>query len=116
MVITRASMRLVETDSCHGGKGKLTCTEMLADYDKNGPGFTYLHDDVLAPGASIGEHTHHGNEEVYLVLEGHGTILVNGEPHAIGPGEMAITRDGHSHGLVNGPDAPMRLLVMCTNL
>ncbi len=116
MIISRANMQTVETDNCHGGTGKLTCTEMLAHYDKRGPGFTYLHDDLLAPGATIGEHDHHGNEEAYVVLEGHGTIILDGQPHPIGPGEMALTRHGHSHGLINGPDGPMRLLVVCTNL
>lgn len=34
---------------------------------------------VLQPGCEVGEHTHHGNYEVYYFLSGHGTYRSNGE-------------------------------------
>lgn len=112
MVIRRESMGSFDTESCHGGEGRLVGIEALADYDRRGPGIRFVHDDTLAPGASIGEHLHEGDEEIYLVLEGRGTMLVDGAPHEIRPGDLCITRSGHTHGLVNSPDSPMRLLVV----
>ena len=34
---------------------------------------------VLQPGCEVGEHTHHGNYEVYYFLSGHGVYRSNGE-------------------------------------
>jgi len=31
-------------------------------------------------------------------------------------GDICITQSGHSHGIINSADGPMRLLVICTNL
>jgi mannose-6-phosphate isomerase-like protein (cupin superfamily) len=66
----------------------------------------------VAPNATIGEHAHADDEEIYFVLEGRGTIILDGKRFPIGPGDLAVTSAGHSHGLVNGP-APMRLVVAC---
>ncbi len=116
MLIRRADMKWSKTRNCHGGRGELDLTEVLAEYGRKSAGFRHLHDDILEPGATIGEHTHEGDEEIYFVLEGRGTMIVDGVRHEIGPGDAAITRSGHSHGLENGPDAPMRLLVICANV
>jgi uncharacterized cupin superfamily protein len=109
-------MKEREIEGCHGGAGRLVCTELLADYQRSGPGLKYVHDDVVEVGATIGEHAHSGDEEAYLILEGTGTMIVDGARHAVGPGDLVLTRDGHSHGLENGPDGPMRLLVVCAGL
>ena len=66
----------------------------------------------MAPGATIGEHRHEGDEEIYYVLEGRGTMTLDGERFEIGPGDLAVTPAGHTHALENG-DAPMRLIVAC---
>ena len=114
MVIKRASMRSLESHSSHGGNGRLVYTEMLAEHGKKGPGLTFFADSILEPGTTIGEHEHNGNEEAYIILEGHGTMIVDGEHHEAGPGDLIITRSGHSHGFINSTDSPMRMIVVCT--
>ncbi len=42
----------------------------------------------LHPGQRLRVHLHERQEEVYLVLEGTLTILIEGEPHQIGPDEL----------------------------
>jgi mannose-6-phosphate isomerase-like protein (cupin superfamily) len=116
VIIKKSEMKESTTDSCHGGAGELTCVELLGHYDRQGPGFRYFHDDTLAPGASIGEHVHSGDEEIYVVDEGHGIMIVDGESIEISAGDICVTRDGHSHGIINSTDGPMRLLVICTNV
>ena len=45
---------------------------------------------VGAPnGCFVREHWHSRNEEILFCFEGHGTILVDGEPHAFVPGATA---------------------------
>lgn len=96
---------------CHDGSGDLLCRTVLGAADMDGC-LSFMHDDMLEPGATIGAHTHEGNEEVYFVAEGHGTMIVDGEESPIGPGDVSVCRSGHSHGIRNSQDGPMRLIVI----
>ena len=102
-------------EKCHGGSGTVTCTSLLPRerVEAGGSRIRFVHDDLLEPGCSIAEHRHEGNEELYLVLEGSGTALLDGQRHPVGPGDAYLCLDGHTHGIENSADAPMRLLVVC---
>ena len=116
MIIRKPDMKVSVTDSCHGGVGELVCTELLGNYEKRDAGMKYVHDDTLAPGASIGDHTHEGDEEIYIILDGRGTMLVDGSSEDVSAGDVCITRSGHRHSLTNTGSAHMRLLVVGTAL
>lgn len=88
---------------------------MLADYKKTTNGFKYVHDNVLEPGASIGQHVHEGDEELYVILAGQGVMKVDGVEQPVQAGDMCLTRHGHSHDLTNGMEGPMHFLVICAN-
>ena len=98
---------------CHGGQGELDWTNVLARPDTDGHLVRYIHDDLLPPGVTIGEHEHKGNEEYYLILSGQGVMTLDGEPHEVGPGDVAAVFPGGSHGLANTGDEVMRILVVC---
>jgi quercetin dioxygenase-like cupin family protein len=66
---------------------------------------------VMAPGTSIGYHRHGDDEELYLLLEGIGTMTIEGEEHTVGAGDLVLNRRGWSHGLRNDSDGPIRLVV-----
>lgn len=55
----------------------------------------------LPPGAVSGEHRHTRTEEIYLILSGTGELLLNGGPHPVRPGSLALTSVGNIHGLRN---------------
>jgi mannose-6-phosphate isomerase-like protein (cupin superfamily) len=110
VIIKRAHMKTEPVERCHDGVGRMASTTAFSRPD-SGPGFRFVHDNVLDPGASIGEHLHTGDEEIYLVLEGEGTMIEDGRPYPVTAGDLCITTAGHSHGLRNGP-TPMRLLVV----
>ena len=55
----------------------------------------------LEAGATVGEHKHEGDMEIYLLLDGTAKALDNGEEVTLGPGDMLITKDGESHSLAN---------------
>jgi len=111
MLVRASDVEPRTIENCHGGSGRLASTAFdLAAHECRG--MKFLHDDVVEPNATIGEHTHADDEEVYYVLEGRGTIILDGERFDIGPGDLAVTPAGHSHGLINGP-SPMRLIVAC---
>lgn len=62
---------------------------------------------TLAPGSSIGTHTHEGEDEIYLVLSGNGRIQENGEWVPIAPGDAILTGQGGTHGVENTGTEPL---------
>jgi mannose-6-phosphate isomerase-like protein (cupin superfamily) len=116
MYTSRAAMKTWSTECCHEGVGRLACVELLSPDPARTAGFRFMHDDTLAPGASIGEHTHTDDEEIYFIVEGHGVMLVDGVETPVAAGDMVITRLGHRHALTNSLDGPMRLIVVATNV
>lgn len=116
MIIKRSGVQTAVVDGCHGGTGQLTCVEIFADCQRSEPGFKYCHDDLLEPGASIGEHRHEGDQEIYLILEGRGLMIEDGVKYPVESGDLCLTVSGHAHGIINSNDGPMRLLVVCTSL
>ncbi len=116
MIIRKHAARVIAIPDCHGGTGTLQSTEYLGEYDRPSSGFTFIHDNHLPPSASIGLHTHTGDEEIYLFLEGHGTMTMNGTALDVGPGDCCLTRSGESHSLLNTGSTPIRFLVVGTNL
>ena len=73
--------------------------------------------DVLAPGKrGCPYHFHHAEEELFVVLEGHGHLRVAGEMLAIGPGDCLFIPPGPEfpHQIVNTSDAPLKYLSIGT--
>lgn len=55
----------------------------------------------LEPGASVGDHSHHGEEDFYYCLSGIGVVVDNGVEHPFTPGTLQITRDGETQAIRN---------------
>jgi quercetin dioxygenase-like cupin family protein len=67
---------------------------------------------VLAPGQRNRIHRHARQEEVYLVLEGTLTLLVEGEPRELSAGELVRVAPSVRRQLVNRHSAPVSLLAL----
>jgi mannose-6-phosphate isomerase-like protein (cupin superfamily) len=67
---------------------------------------------VLAPGQSGRIHSHERQEEVYLVLEGELTLLVEREPTRLGRDELVRVGPGVRRQLVNAGASPLVLLAL----
>lgn len=116
MFLFRADSQTEVKPGSHAGRGQITRVRLLGEYDRNCPGFRFVHDNVLAPGTTIGAHTHTGDEELWLVVCGRVRVVLDGDAADLGPGDACLVRDGGAHQLeVIGPD-PARLLVICANL
>lgn len=73
--------------------------------------------DVVEPGKSSSPyHLHYAQEEMFFVLEGHGTLRVAGERLPIKAGDMIFIPAGpeYPHHIVNTSDAPLRYLSIST--
>src|SRR5450755_3896455 len=79
---------------------------------KLGAGF-----DILAPGMrSCPYHFHHAQEEMFVVLEGEGTLRVAGEMLPVRSGDVVFIPPGpeYPHQFINTSTAPMKYLSIST--
>jgi quercetin dioxygenase-like cupin family protein len=65
----------------------------------------------LDPGAEQAVHTHDGQDKFYHVLEGRGVFTVGPDQREAGPGEVIWAPSGVDHGVRNGGDERLVLLV-----
>lgn len=94
-----------------GGTGQVLYRRKL------GPSFfrtnwAYVDHVVLSPGASVGQHSHNGIEEVYYVMNGTGQVSVNDETEPIGSGDAIPVRAREMHGFENDGTEPLELIVI----
>jgi len=73
--------------------------------------------DILAPGKrSCPYHFHRAQEELFVILEGEGSLRVAGEMVPVKAGDVVFIPPGpeYPHQFVNTSDAPMRYLSIST--
>ena len=80
------------------------------------PNFHYVHRTTLPVGGMVAEHTHNGNEQFYLVLEGEGEVTLCGNKFPVKPWCLALIRDGGSHGIRNTGNTPLTYVCVETGL
>jgi len=95
----------------HGGEGEIFCHRPFSSDVFEGP-WNFVDYAVLPPGTSIGRHRHGDNEELYLVLEGSGTMHLDGRDFRVEAGVVVVNRRGGTHGLRNDGNEPLRLFVV----
>lgn len=73
--------------------------------------------DILAPGKrGCPYHLHHAQEEMFVILEGRGTLRVAGEMLPLKAGDVVFIPAGpdHPHQIINSSDAPLKYLSIST--
>jgi len=65
---------------------------------------------IIPPGASIGFHEHHGEEEIYFILQGSGLVNDDGREVKVGPGDAVLTGGGAGHSIANVGDGPLTMV------
>lgn len=79
-------------------KHKEVYGRLLSSQDENGRLSAHL--TVIKPGGEIVPHTHEVLE-VFYIIEGEGSALVNGERHKAEAGTVIAAPPGSEHGLLN---------------
>ncbi len=111
-MIRKKNEQTVELKCIQNGNGLAEMRKILnSDQELYGKGRLFSH-MVLAPGRSVGEHTHHGDHEIYYFLSGSGTYNDNGHYVKVCPGDTTVCNDGELHGLVNDGDEPLEFIAL----
>ena len=100
----------LEVKSSHNGEGLARSVKLFNEGDFE-TGLNFLYYMELDPGVSIGDHTHQKNEEeIYVILEGSGTMNIQGEASQVKAGDVVLNRLGWSHGLKNTGEIILKIL------
>ncbi|MCI9155997.1 MAG: cupin domain-containing protein [Lawsonibacter sp.] len=77
-----------------GGEGQVV-SHMHVDGDNK------IMKGFLAPGCTIGLHTHDTSSEVICIISGTGKVLYDGEYEPLSAGSVHYCPKGHAHSLIN---------------
>ena len=98
----------------HGDKYESSFAPVGAHLDAQMIGFNVT---IVPPGKrAFPYHAHRGNEEMFFILEGEGSIRIDGETHTIRKGDFISLPPGKdsAHQIVNDSKAPLRYLAVST--
>ena len=114
--IDNKKMDYDERDKCHDGVGIYKIKDLISAMDKKNRQFIkFIHDDILPPGTTFGNHIHKSDipvEEWYYCLSGHGKMHVDGDEYDFLPGDICVCRSNGTHGLVNNTNEDLRIIVI----
>jgi mannose-6-phosphate isomerase-like protein (cupin superfamily) len=109
MVFHREELVVEQKEKARGGEGIATFTHFVEGKGKVQKNTNLLAEITLPPGASIGKHTHTGETEFFIIVEGTGVVDDNGKEVPIKKGDVMVTVSGDSHSIANNGSAPLVL-------
>ena len=98
----------------HGENFECEIAPLGAELDSKKLGFNVT---VIPPGRrAFPYHAHRGNEEMFFILDGEGSIRVAGATHKIRKGDFISLPPGRdsAHQIINDSKAPLRYLAVST--
>ena len=103
MYIDFSKLPIKELKNFYKGEGSVFAKIVLEDKNKIMYG-------TLPAGASIGEHTHNDNCEMFYVFQGSIKAICDGIEERITAGNLHYCPQGHTHTLINDTDADVLYL------
>lgn len=94
MIIDFKKLEETSTPAFKGGLGAFDCAAFIDDTHRIMRGH-------LAPGSSIGFHSHDETSEILFIHKGEGHVIEDGETKAIKEGMCNFCPKGKSHSLIN---------------
>jgi mannose-6-phosphate isomerase-like protein (cupin superfamily) len=86
---------------------------VLLDSREGGAFKQSLAEAVLAPGAATRRHYHARTEEIYVLLEGSGSMEVDGEERGVEPGDAILIPPRAWHQIRADAGSELRFLCCC---
>jgi len=99
----------------HDGEGIVELYEIWgkADFLSN---CDFIDRQVIPPHSTVGYHKHGNNEEMYIILEGTGTMTIADQQVRVKKGDMIKNPPYGEHGLVNDSESDIDMLIIQMNL
>jgi mannose-6-phosphate isomerase-like protein (cupin superfamily) len=95
----------------HAGTKPIFTRRVITEQESSACNFIDL--TIVPPGGDIGLHTHTpDNEEIYVIISGYGTMLMDGRRFPVGPGDVILNRPGGTHGFLNCGPSDVRVVVV----
>ncbi|PMG38772.1 cupin [Vibrio splendidus] len=95
----------------HGGDGEIDIYRAFRRKDFDGA-WDFAIRVVMPPGSSMGEHTHGDDEEMYIILKGEGTMIIEGKEEHVTSGDMVVNKRFGTHSLINTSANQIELLII----
>ena len=111
MFIQKDQMKPEIRTEMRGGKGNVELLHILGEDGLNQRGRLFA-EITLEPGCSIGYHEHHGESEIFYILQGQGIVSDNGTPVSVKAGDCAICQDGQGHSIENTGNEMLRFMAL----
>ncbi|MBN1122282.1 MAG: cupin domain-containing protein [Anaerolineae bacterium] len=101
----------IAVDTSHSGTVKRKALLRGAD---TGPDSNILsmNEAYLDPGREVEEHQHQDAEEIFFILGGRGTMLVDDEPVPLAAGNLLLIEPGERHLLRNNGADPLTFVTV----
>lgn len=114
MIKTAGEQQVRIRENVRGGDGAVVFHDFLLTDESFGAGKLFSRTELPA-GASIGEHRHDGEFEVYYVLAGTVEVLDGGVWQTMRRGDMHLCASGESHALKNTSAEEAQILMLILN-
>ena len=85
-------------ENMRGGDGVVQLTALSNELPPNVRLFSEIR---LVPGASIGEHVHENETELFYFIQGSGTVTDDDKVLEVQAGDVMSTTNGHCHSVKN---------------
>ena len=72
-----------------------------------------LAEATIPPGGATTAHFHRLTEELYLVTEGRGMLILDGSERVLHEGDCVLIPPGATHKIFNVGDGPLRIVCAC---
>ncbi|MCL9780588.1 cupin domain-containing protein [Vibrio sp. S4M6] len=101
--------------SAHGGRGDVELYEIWSGDDFLSK-CDFIDRQVIPPGSTVGYHKHGNNEEMYILLEGTGTMTIDNQTVKVKKGDMIKNPPFGEHGLINDSSSNIEMLIIQMSL
>jgi mannose-6-phosphate isomerase-like protein (cupin superfamily) len=100
MIKKKSSQEIEKRENMRGGTGQVIVRHYLKPEEIKAR--TRLCAElILPPGASIGQHDHVDEDEIYIIQKGQGLMTDGGKEFPVAAGDAILTGQGASHSIKN---------------
>ena len=111
-MIRRASDMITETrDNMRNGQGRVSIMHLFQKEEITAP-TRFCAKMILPPGSSIGPHTHENEDELYVILKGHGMLDDGTTQTPVTTGDAVLTGKGETHAIANTGASDLEILAV----